>query len=94
MCNAGMSGWGGCLDGQDIYSKMAENSLCGEVVADLMADTPAEGVEWRLHGKDADWFFLDGGVIRLNSSPEKILDREVFPDNSKCISLSMLNGKP
>ncbi|XP_051916362.1 protocadherin-15 isoform X1 [Hippocampus zosterae] len=74
---AGMSGWGSCLDGQDIYSKMAENSLCGEVVADLMVDTPAEGVEWRLDGKDSDWFFLDGGVIRLNSSPEKVLDREL-----------------
>ncbi|KAM9815375.1 cadherin-related family member 5 [Syngnathus typhle] len=75
---AGMSGWGGCLDGQDVFSRVAENSLCGEVVADLMADPPMEGVEWRLHGKDADWFFLDGGVIRLNSSPEKVLDREVL----------------
>ncbi|XP_077425369.1 uncharacterized protein LOC144054132 isoform X2 [Vanacampus margaritifer] len=74
---AGMSGWGGCLDGQDIYSRVAENSLCGEVVADLMADPPGEGVEWRLHGKDADWFFVDGGLIRLNSSPEKVLDREM-----------------
>ncbi|XP_077373117.1 protocadherin-15 isoform X2 [Festucalex cinctus] len=74
---AGMSGWGGCLDGQDVYSRVAENSLCGEVVADLMADPPGDGIEWKLHGKDADWFFIDGGVIRLNSSPEKVLDREL-----------------
>ncbi|XP_061630245.1 cadherin-related family member 5 isoform X2 [Phyllopteryx taeniolatus] len=74
---AGMSGWSGCLDGQDVYSRVAENSLCGEVVADLMADHPVEGIEWRLQGKDADWFFLDGGVIHLNTSPEKVLDREL-----------------
>nr|XP_057932275.1 cadherin-related family member 5 [Doryrhamphus excisus] len=73
----GMSGWGGCLDGQDVYASIRENSLCGEVVADLMADTPVEGVQWSLQGKDADWFLLDGGTIRLNTSPEKVLDREV-----------------
>ncbi|XP_061677765.1 cadherin-related family member 5 [Syngnathoides biaculeatus] len=74
---AGMSGWGGCLDGQDVHSKVAENSLCGEVVADLIGDHPMEGIEWRLHGKDADWFFLDGGIVHLNTSPEKVLDREL-----------------
>ncbi|XP_057692954.1 cadherin-related family member 5 isoform X1 [Corythoichthys intestinalis] len=73
----GMSGWGGCMDGQDVYSRVAENSLCGEVVADLMADNPVEGIEWRLQGKDADWFFLNGGVLCLNTSPEKVLDREM-----------------
>ncbi|XP_061772800.1 cadherin-related family member 5 [Nerophis ophidion] len=73
----GMSGWGGCLDGQDVYASIRENSLCGEVVADLLADTPVEGIHWSLQGKDADWFFLDGGIIRLNTSPEKVLDREM-----------------
>lgn len=77
----GMSGWDGCLDGQDVFANIRENSLSGEVVAELMADTMMEGVHWRLDGKDADWFLLDGRNIRLNTSAEKVLDREVkiFP---------------
>nr|XP_046249964.1 cadherin-related family member 5-like [Scatophagus argus] len=72
----GMSGWGGCLDGQDVFATVRENSLSGEVVAELMAETTMEGVQWSLHGKDADWFFLDGRNIRLNISADKVLDRE------------------
>ncbi|XP_042267952.1 cadherin-related family member 5 isoform X1 [Thunnus maccoyii] len=72
----GMSGWDGCLDGQDVFATVRENSLSGEVVAELMADTTIEGVHWSLDGKDADWFLLDGRNIRLNTSAEKILDRE------------------
>ncbi|KAM9351987.1 cadherin-related family member 5 [Symphorus nematophorus] len=72
----GMSGWGGCLDGQDVFATVRENSLSGEVVAELMADTTMEGVHWRLDGKDADWFFLDERNIRLNTSDDKVLDRE------------------
>ncbi|XP_040894888.1 cadherin-related family member 5 [Toxotes jaculatrix] len=72
----GMSGWGGCLDGQDIFAAIKENSLSGEVVAELMADTTMDGVHWSLDGKDADWFFLDARNIRLNTSADKILDRE------------------
>ncbi|XP_077452725.1 cadherin-related family member 5 [Stigmatopora argus] len=74
---AGTSGWGGCTDGRDMYSTVAENSLCGEVVAELMAENPVEGIEWRVQGKDADWFFFNGGVLCLNTSPEKVLDREM-----------------
>ncbi|XP_071356761.1 cadherin-related family member 5 isoform X2 [Trachinotus anak] len=72
----GMSGWGGCLDGQDVFAKIRENSLSGEVVAELMADTTVEEVQWILDGKDADWFFLDERHIRLNTSADKVLDRE------------------
>lgn len=72
-----MSGWAGCLDGQDIFATIRENSLSGEVVAELMADTMMEGVHWSLDGKDADWFFLDDRNIRLNTSADKVLDREV-----------------
>ncbi|XP_056242605.1 cadherin-related family member 5 [Seriola aureovittata] len=72
----GMSGWGGCLDGQDVFATIRENSLSGEIVAELMADTTMEEVQWILDGKDADWFFLDERHIRLNSSDDKVLDRE------------------
>ncbi|XP_069567236.1 cadherin-related family member 5 [Brachyistius frenatus] len=71
-----MSGWTGCLDGQDVFATIKENSLSGEVVAELASDTTMEGVHWSLDGKDADWFFLDERSIRLNTSADKILDRE------------------
>ncbi|KAM3609120.1 uncharacterized protein V6R79_009918 [Siganus canaliculatus] len=72
----GMSGWGGCLDGQDVYGSIKENSLLGEVVAELMVETTMDGIQWRLDGKDAHWFFLDNNNIRLNASADKVLDRE------------------
>lgn len=72
-----MSGWGGCLDGQDVFATIRENSPPGEVVAELMADTTMEGVHWRLDGKDAHWFLLDERNLRLNTSADKVLDREV-----------------
>ncbi|XP_078112990.1 uncharacterized protein LOC144522075 [Sander vitreus] len=72
----GMSGWGGCLDGQDVYATIRENSHSGEIVAELMAETTMEGVQWSLDGKDADWFFLEGRSIRLKTSADKVLDRE------------------
>ncbi|XP_054475487.1 cadherin-related family member 5 [Anoplopoma fimbria] len=72
----GMSGWGGCLDGQDVFTTIRENSHSGEVVAELVAETTMEGVHWSLDGKDADWFFLDERSIRLNTTADKVLDRE------------------
>lgn len=75
--DTGMSGWGGCLDGQDVFASIRENSPSGEVIAELITETSLEGVHWSLDGKDADWFFLDDGKIRLNSSADKVLDREV-----------------
>ncbi|XP_036068315.1 cadherin-related family member 5 isoform X1 [Oryzias melastigma] len=71
-----MSGWAGCLDGEDVFAEIKENSLSGDIVSELAVDTTAEGVQWSLVGKDADWFFLDGKNIRLNVSEDKILDRE------------------
>lgn len=73
---AGMSGWGGCLDGQDVFATIRENSPSGEFVAELMVET-MEGVTWSLDGMDADWLFLDERSIRLNTSADKVLDREV-----------------
>lgn len=73
----GMSGWSGCMDGQDVFGMIRENSRYGEVVAQLMAETTEENVWWSLDGKDADWFFLEDSSIRLNTSAERVLDREV-----------------
>lgn len=65
------------MDGQDVFATIRENSHTGELIAELISDTTGEGVRWSLNGKDADWFFLDRGKLRLNTSPEKVLDREV-----------------
>lgn len=54
-----------------------ENSHYGEVVAELMVESTEENVWWSLDGKDADWFFLEESSIRLNTSAERVLDREV-----------------
>ncbi|XP_061577937.1 protein dachsous [Cololabis saira] len=75
---SGMSGWAGCLDGQDVFATIKENSLFGEVVTEMAADTAMEGVRWSLEGKDAHWFFFDERNIRLNASADKILDREAL----------------
>ncbi|XP_029992526.1 cadherin-related family member 5 [Sphaeramia orbicularis] len=72
----GMSGWGGCQEGQDVFATVSENSLSGELVTELMADTSMDGSYWTLDGKDAHWFYLDGKNLRLNASAEKVLDRE------------------
>lgn len=72
----GMSGWAGCQDGQDVFATVRENSLSGEVVTELTADTTTDGSYWTLGGKDAHWFYLDGKNLRLNTSAEKVLDRE------------------
>lgn len=65
------------MDGQDVFGMIRENSQYGEVVAELMVETTEENVWWSLEGKDADWFFLQDSSIRLNTSAERVLDREV-----------------
>lgn len=74
----GMSGWGACLDGQDVVAAIKENTDWGEIVAELMTNTTVEGVQWNLKGKDAHWFFLDEIHIRLNTSADKVLNREAL----------------
>lgn len=78
-----MSGWGGCLDGQDVFVSIRENSPDGEVVADVMTETTLDGVHWSLDGKDADWLSLEEGNIRLNLSDDRVLDREVTEPGHK-----------
>ncbi|XP_014854265.1 PREDICTED: cadherin-related family member 5-like isoform X1 [Poecilia mexicana] len=75
---AGMSGWSECSDGQDVLAKIKENSLMGDTVAEFVANTDLKGVRWSLSGRDADWFYLDGRNIRLNTSAEKVLDQETL----------------
>lgn len=74
---AGMSGWGGCMDGQDVFAMIRENSHYGEIVAELVVESTEGNVWWSVGGKDADWFFLENSSIRLNTSAERVLDREV-----------------
>ncbi|KAM4553344.1 cadherin-related family member 5 [Fundulus diaphanus] len=73
---AGMSGWSECSDGQDVFAKIKENSHYGDIVAEFEANPDMKGVRWSLSGRDAHWFYLDGRNIRLNTSLERILDRE------------------
>lgn len=56
-------------------------------MAEFVADTTIpNGLRWILLGKDAEWFYLDEKNIRLNSSAEKILDREVLTDDIPSLS--------
>lgn len=77
LVGAGMSGWGGCLEGRDVLVSIRENSPDGEVVADVTTETMLDGVHWSLGGRDADWLSLEEGNIRLNLSDDRVLDREV-----------------
>lgn len=83
------------MDGQDVFGMIKENSHYGEVVAELMVDS-TENVWWSLDGKDADWFFLEDSSIRLNTSVERVLDREVnrtFNKKKEKLTLNKQAGK-
>ncbi|XP_052433486.1 cadherin-related family member 5-like isoform X2 [Carassius gibelio] len=69
-----------CLGGQDIFATVRENSLTGEFIANLSinGDPGASSIRLCLTGENADWFYLEGRTIRLNSSFSRILDREVL----------------
>lgn len=68
-----------CLGGSDIFAVIRENSPMGQFIANLSvtAEPGSNGFRICVTGKNADWFFLDGRTIRLNSSTSKVLDREV-----------------
>ncbi|XP_056605018.1 cadherin-related family member 5 [Triplophysa dalaica] len=69
-----------CLGGQDMFATVRENSPTGEFIANLSinGDPGANSIRLCLTGEDADWFYLEGRTIRLNSSLSKALDREVL----------------
>ncbi|XP_071272787.1 cadherin-related family member 5-like [Salvelinus alpinus] len=66
-----------CLEGQDVFSTVKENSMIGELIAELNTELTANDVVWSLTGEDADWFFLERRSIRLNAPLDRVLDREV-----------------
>ncbi|KAG5267210.1 hypothetical protein AALO_G00219210 [Alosa alosa] len=69
-----------CLGGQDIFASVRENSPTGEFVANInMEGNPGTTtVRLCLTGENANWFFLEGQSIRLNSSYTRGLDREAL----------------
>ncbi|KAG7255928.1 hypothetical protein CRUP_023951 [Coryphaenoides rupestris] len=73
-----------CLGGSDIFTAVRENSPVGQFIANLSinGDPGGNAIRLCLSGKNADWLFLDGRTIRLNSSLSKVLDRELAPVNS------------
>ncbi|KAG7276634.1 hypothetical protein CRUP_025858 [Coryphaenoides rupestris] len=69
-----------CLGGSDIFTAVRENSPVGQFIANLSinGDPGGNAIRLCLSGKNADWLFLDGRTIRLNSSLSKVLDRESY----------------
>ncbi|XP_031439279.1 cadherin-related family member 5 isoform X3 [Clupea harengus] len=69
-----------CLGGHDIFGAVRENSPTGEFVADINMEgnTGTTTIRLCLTGENANWFFLEGQSIRLNSSYTRGLDREVL----------------
>ena len=61
-----------------MFSKVKENSMIGELIAELNTELTANDVVWSLTGEDADWFFLEGRSIRLKAPLDRVLDREVI----------------
>ncbi|XP_071389345.1 cadherin-related family member 5 [Centroberyx affinis] len=68
-----------CLGGSDIFATVRENSPTGQFIANLSitGDPGANTIRLCLTGENADWFYLEGRTIRLNSSSSRALDREV-----------------
>ncbi|XP_069580248.1 cadherin-related family member 5 [Brachyistius frenatus] len=68
-----------CLGGSDILASVRENSPMGQFVSNISisSDPGAAAVRLCLSGQHADWFFLEGRTVRLNSSLSRVLDREV-----------------
>lgn len=68
----------GVWGGSDIFASVRENSPMGQFVSNISITVePGENpVQLCLSGDDADWFYLQGQTIRLNTS-YRVLDREV-----------------
>ncbi|KAM6895728.1 cadherin-related family member 5 [Xenentodon cancila] len=68
-----------CLSGSDIFTSIRENSPKGQFISNITisVDPGANTIRLCLTGQNADWFYLDGRSIRLNSSGSRVLDREV-----------------
>uniref|UniRef100_A0A8C7M1R1 V-type proton ATPase subunit F n=1 Tax=Oncorhynchus kisutch TaxID=8019 RepID=A0A8C7M1R1_ONCKI len=68
-----------CLGGSDIFATVSENRPVGEFIANLSIvgdPTGVNSIRLCLTGENANWFYLEGRTIRLNSSILRVLDRE------------------
>ncbi|KAA0715195.1 Fat-like cadherin-related tumor suppressor -like protein [Triplophysa tibetana] len=70
---------GECDGGHSEFVTVRENSVRGTLITNLSfsADPSTNHIKLKLSGKDFDWFYLEGKTVRLNSSSNRILDREV-----------------
>ncbi|XP_005734273.1 cadherin-related family member 5 isoform X2 [Pundamilia nyererei] len=68
-----------CREGSDIFTSVRENSPTGEFISsiNITAGPRANTIRLCLSGRNANWFYLEGRTIRLNSSVFRVLDREV-----------------
>nr|XP_046235491.1 protocadherin-15 [Scatophagus argus] len=68
-----------CLGGSDIFASVRENSPMGQFISNLSitGEPGANTIRLCLTGDNADWFYLEGRTIRLNTSASRVLDREV-----------------
>ncbi|XP_047246189.1 cadherin-related family member 5 isoform X2 [Girardinichthys multiradiatus] len=69
-----------CMGGSNIFASVRENSPLGQFISDISirSDPGANTVRLCLTGPNANWFYLEGRTIRLNSSASRVLDREVL----------------
>ncbi|CAL9682600.1 unnamed protein product [Knipowitschia caucasica] len=68
-----------CQGGSDIFAAITENSPMGQFIANtnLAAEPGSYGLRLCLEEPNVNWLFLDGPIIRLNTSHSRVLDREV-----------------
>ncbi|XP_017158464.1 cadherin-related family member 5 isoform X3 [Poecilia reticulata] len=69
-----------CTAGSNIFASVRENSPVGQFIShiSIRSDPGANTVRLCLTGPNANWFYLEGRTIRLNSSASRVLDREVL----------------
>ncbi|XP_027900197.1 cadherin-related family member 5 isoform X3 [Xiphophorus couchianus] len=69
-----------CTAGSNIFASVRENSPVGQFIShiSIRSDPRANTVRLCLTGPNANWFYLEGRTIRLNSSASRVLDREVL----------------
>ncbi|XP_054876777.1 cadherin-related family member 5 [Poeciliopsis prolifica] len=69
-----------CTAGSNIFASVRENSPAGQFIShiSIRSDPGANTVRLCLTGPNANWFYLEGRTIRLNSSASRVLDREVL----------------
>ncbi|KAM9407815.1 uncharacterized protein ACWYII_027627 [Salvelinus alpinus] len=84
-----------CLGGSDIFATVSENSPVGEFIANLSIigdPTGVNSIRLCLTGENANWFYLEGRTIRLNSSILRVLDRELTAVNSVVFTVKAIDA--